>query len=61
VNKWMLIRHSALELFLTAALLCGITTIIRFVVGPSAVSRAIPPIHLELIIVGRSWRYCLPV
>ena len=38
--------------FLTSALLCGITTIIRFVVGPSTLSRAIPPIHLELLIVG---------
>jgi glycerol uptake facilitator-like aquaporin len=52
VNSWTLIRQSALELLLTAALLCGVTTFIRFVVGPSALSRAVPQIHPELAIVG---------
>jgi Major intrinsic protein len=47
-----LIWHSVIELFLTCVLLCGVTTIVRFVVGPSRVSRAIPQIHLELIIAG---------
>lgn len=47
-----LIWHSVIELFLTCVLLCGVTTIVRFVVGPSPISRAIPQIHLELIIVG---------
>ena len=47
-----LIRHSMLELFLTAVLLFGVTTIVRFAVGPSPISRAFPQIHVELIIVG---------
>jgi glycerol uptake facilitator-like aquaporin len=47
-----LIRRSMLELILTAVLLFGITTIVRFVVGPSPVSRALPQIHVELLIVG---------
>jgi len=47
-----LIRHSALELFLTAVLLFGVTTIVRFAVGPSPISRALPQIYVELIIVG---------
>ena len=47
-----LMRHSALELILTSILLFGVTTIVRFVVGPSAISRAFPQIHLELLIVG---------
>ena len=46
------IRHSALELILTSILLFGVTTIVRFVVGPSAISRAFPEIHVELLIVG---------
>src|SRR5437868_665148 len=44
--------HSALELILTAILLFGVTTIVRFVVGPSPISRAFPQIHVELLIVG---------
>lgn len=47
-----LIWHSLIELFLTCVLLCGVTTFVRFVVGPSSISRAIPQIHFELIIVG---------
>src|SRR6266478_7494776 len=47
-----LARHSALELILTSILLFGVTTIVRFVVGPSAISRAFPQIHVELLIVG---------
>ena len=45
-------RHSALELILTSILLFGVTTIVRFVVGPSPISRAFPQIHVELLIVG---------
>jgi len=45
-------RHSVLELILTTLLLFGVTTIVRFVVGPSWISRAVPGIHLELLIVG---------
>ena len=47
-----LTRHSALELILTSILLFGVTTIVRFVVGPSPISRAFPQIHVELLIVG---------
>lgn len=47
-----LVRRSMLELFLTAVLLFGVTTIVRFAVGPSPISRALPQIHFELIIVG---------
>jgi glycerol uptake facilitator-like aquaporin len=47
-----LTRHSALELILTSILLFGVTTIVRFVVGPSPISRAFPRIQVELLIVG---------
>src|SRR6266404_3529059 len=51
-----LIRNSMLELILTSGLLFGVTTIVRFVVGPSPISRALPEIfleiHVELFIVG---------
>src|ERR1700720_1826445 len=47
-----LARHSAIELILASILLFGVTTIVRFVVGPSAISRAFPQIHVELLIVG---------
>src|SRR6185436_9593934 len=47
-----LARHSALELILTSILLFGVTTIVRFVVGPSPISSAFPQIHVELLIVG---------
>jgi glycerol uptake facilitator-like aquaporin len=45
-------RDSALELILTSILLFGVTTVVRFVVGPSPISRAFPQIHVELLIVG---------
>jgi glycerol uptake facilitator-like aquaporin len=45
-------RNSVLELALTFVLLFGVTTIVRWVVGPSVVSAAIPQIHLQLLIVG---------
>src|ERR1700761_2491593 len=47
-----LARHSAIELILTSILLFGVTTIVRFAVGPSAISRAFPQIQVELLIVG---------
>jgi glycerol uptake facilitator-like aquaporin len=47
-----LVRHSVLELILTSVLLFGVTTIVRFAVGPSPISRAFPQIHVELLIVG---------
>lgn len=48
----LLIRNSVFELILTSALLFAVTTIVRFVVGPSPISRALPEIHVELFIVG---------
>src|SRR6266404_1356287 len=47
-----LIRNSMLELILTSTLLFGITTIIRFVVGDSPISRVLPQIHVQLFLVG---------
>src|SRR5438270_7146887 len=47
-----LAQHSAIELILTSILLFGVTTIVRFVVGPSPISRAFPQIHIELLIVA---------
>jgi glycerol uptake facilitator-like aquaporin len=49
-----LIRNCLLELMLTAVLLFGVTTIVRFVVGDSPISRALPQIHVELFVVGAS-------
>jgi glycerol uptake facilitator protein/aquaporin Z len=47
-----LARHSALELILTFILLFGVTSIVRWVIGPSLISRVIPQIDAELLIVG---------
>ena len=47
-----LIRNSMLELILTCVLLFGITTIVRFVIGDSPISRALPQIHVQLFLVG---------
>jgi glycerol uptake facilitator-like aquaporin len=47
-----LIRNSMLEVILTSALLFGVITIVRFVVGVSAISRALPQIHVQLFLVG---------
>lgn len=44
--------HSALECLLTFVLLFGVTTIVRWVIGPSALSRTIPQVHVQLLIVG---------
>lgn len=44
--------HGGIELVLTSLLLFGITTIVRFVVASSPISRLLPGIHLELLIVG---------
>jgi glycerol uptake facilitator protein/aquaporin Z len=41
-----------LECLLTLVLLFGVTTIVRWVMGPSPVSRAVPQVHLQLLIVG---------
>ena len=47
-----LARDSAFELILTSVLLFGVVTIVRWVIGPSPISHAIPGIHAELGIVG---------
>jgi glycerol uptake facilitator-like aquaporin len=47
-----LAQDSAIELILTSILLFGVVTIVRWVIGPSPISRAIPGIHAELWIVG---------
>jgi glycerol uptake facilitator protein/aquaporin Z len=47
-----LIRNSMLELILTSALLFGVTTIVRFIMGDSPISRALPQIHVQLFLVG---------
>ncbi|MGA8659743.1 MAG: aquaporin [Chthoniobacterales bacterium] len=49
-----LVRHSALELILTFFMLFGVTSIVRWVIGPSLISRTIPQIQVELLIVGAS-------
>jgi len=47
-----LARNTAYELILTFILLFGVTTIVRWVIGPSFISRSIPQIHAELVLVG---------
>ena len=47
-----LARDSAFEFVLTTILLFGVVSIVRWVIGPSPISRAIPQIHIELVIVG---------
>jgi hypothetical protein len=45
-------RHTAYELILTSMLLFGVASIVKWVIGPSVISRAIPQIHAELVLVG---------
>ena len=47
-----LARNTARELILTFILLFGVTSIVRWVIGPSVISTMIPQIHGELLIVG---------
>jgi glycerol uptake facilitator-like aquaporin len=47
-----ILRDSLLELFLTFLMLFGVVSIVRWVIGPSLISRMIPEIHAELLIVG---------
>src|SRR5260221_10176288 len=54
VTFGQLIRHSALELILTFFMLFGVTSIVRWVIGPSLISRTFPEIQVELLIVGAS-------
>ncbi|MFK0159854.1 MIP/aquaporin family protein [Streptomyces sp. NPDC090499] len=43
---------SVLECLLATVLLFGVTTIVRWVAGPSPVSAAIPQIHEKLLVIG---------
>ena len=54
VTFGQLVRHSALELILTFCMLFGVTSIVRWVIGPSFISRTFPEIQVELLIVGAS-------
>jgi glycerol uptake facilitator-like aquaporin len=45
-------RGSALECLLTTVLLFGVTTIVRWVTGPSPISAEIPGVHEELVVIG---------
>jgi len=54
LSRKVLIMNSTLEFVLTLALLFGVTSIVRFAMGPSAISRAFPEIHIQLLIVGIS-------
>jgi glycerol uptake facilitator-like aquaporin len=47
-----LVRDSTFELMLTSVLLFGVVSIVRWMIGPSPTSRAIPGIYGELWIVG---------
>lgn len=52
-GRWATIAgHASIELLLSCVLLLGITTIVRWVIGPSPVSSAVTDIHLQLLIVG---------
>jgi glycerol uptake facilitator-like aquaporin len=46
------LRHVAYELLLTFLLLFVVVTLVRWVIGPSLISSAIPGIHLQLLVVG---------
>jgi len=52
VSFGRLARDSMFELILTSVLLFGVVSIVRWVIGPSPISRTIHGIHAELWIVG---------
>jgi len=54
-----LARDSAFELILTSFLLFGVVSIVRWVIGPSPISRRITGIHTELWIVGAAVAFLL--
>ena len=54
-----LARDSLFELILTSVLLFGVVSIVRWVIGPSPISRTIPGIHAELCIVGAAVAFLL--
>src|SRR5262245_38667146 len=45
-------RNTAYECILTSILLFGVASIVRWVIGPSIISRSIPQIHTALVLVG---------
>ena len=47
-----LLRNSGYEAVLTAVLLFGVASVVRWIIGASPISRAVPEIHLELLLVG---------
>ena len=59
VSFGRLARDSVFELILTSVLLFGVVSIVRWVIGPSPISRAIPGIHAELWIVGSAVAFLL--
>jgi glycerol uptake facilitator-like aquaporin len=59
VSFGRLARDSVFELILTSVLLFGVVSIVRWVIGPSPISRAIPGIHAELWIVGAAVAFLL--
>jgi glycerol uptake facilitator-like aquaporin len=59
VSFGRLARDSAFELILTSVLLFGVVSIVRWVIGPSPISRTIPGIHAELWIVGTAVAFLL--
>jgi glycerol uptake facilitator-like aquaporin len=54
------VTHSAYEAGLTTALLFGVASFVRWFIGPSAVSRAAPGIHPELLFVGLAVGLLIP-
>jgi glycerol uptake facilitator-like aquaporin len=59
VSFGRLTRDSVFELILTSVLLFGVVSIVRWVIGPSPISRTIPGIHAELWIVGAAVAFLL--
>jgi glycerol uptake facilitator-like aquaporin len=59
VSFGRLARDSVFELILTAVLLFGVVSIVRWGMGPSPISRMIPSIHEELWIVGTAVAFLL--
>src|SRR6266481_5748437 len=54
-------RNTAYEFILTSILLFGVASIVRWVIGPSVISRSFPQIHTELVIVGAAVALILAV
>ena len=48
----VILWHSLLECLLALVLLFGATTFVRWVVGPSPISSAIPTVRVRLLIIG---------